>query len=228
MASERLEGRYGAHVDIDVCWACAVFWFDGAESLALAPRAVLELFGSIHDHRTQARNPLRDTVACPRCRATLVRTGDMQRNTPFSYWRCPQEHGRLTTFFDFLREKNFVRPLAPQELATLRENVQTLTCSSCGGPIDLTHDSACPYCRAPIAMLDAHQVDAVLAELKQADARRATAEAELPLRLAADRAHVDRVFADAARDPEWATVRDSFGLLEGGLAAVADALRAAR
>ena len=225
MATQRLEGRYGTHVDLDLCYGCAAFWFDGTESLALTSCAVLELFAAIHEHRSQARNPLPRALACPRCHQGLIRTTDRQRNTPFCYWRCPQEDGRFTSFFDFLREKNFVRPLAPRELAALKENVQTLTCSSCGAPVDLAHDSACPYCRAPIALLDAKQVEAVLEEVQRGEAARQAAVAELPLRLCADRAHVDRVFDQLGRDPEWASARDSLGLLEGALGAVASLLR---
>ena len=224
MTPEALEGRYGQPVAIDVCHGCGAFWFDGAESLLLAPRAILELMAAIHERRAEARTPLGHVLACPRCRQRLARTADLQRATRFSYWRCPADHGRFITFFDFLREKNFVRPLFPQELAELRRNLRTLTCSSCGAPVDLEHDSACRYCQAPLALVDARQVERVLDELKEAEAERKRAVGELPLRLAADRAHVDRVFAELGETPDWTGVNDSFGVLQGGLAAVAGLL----
>ena len=62
----------------------------------------------------------------------------MQRATRFSYLHCPNDHGRLTTFFDFLREKDFIRPLTAEQLQELRQNVQTVNCSNCGAPIDVT------------------------------------------------------------------------------------------
>ena len=61
----------------------------------------------------------------------------MQRSTRFEYFRCPHDHGRLTTFFDFLKEKDFVRPLTPPQIAELRKNIQVVNCSNCGAPIDL-------------------------------------------------------------------------------------------
>ena len=61
---------------------------------------------------------------CPRCKAQLRRTQDMQRATRFEYFRCPNDHGRLITFFDFLKEKDFVKPLTPAQIAELRKNVQ--------------------------------------------------------------------------------------------------------
>ena len=59
-------------------------------------------------------------MSCPRCHQGLVATADRVRATAFSYWRCPGDEGRATTFFDFLREKNFVKPLSPERLAELR------------------------------------------------------------------------------------------------------------
>ena len=51
----------------------------------------------------------------------LVHTGDLQRTTRFFYERCPQNHGRLITFFQFLREKNFVRDLSLKEMEELKQ-----------------------------------------------------------------------------------------------------------
>jgi hypothetical protein len=51
--------------------------------------------------------------ALPRAARARPRSAKAGR---FSYWRCPDEHGRLTPFFQFLREKQFVRSLTPAEL----------------------------------------------------------------------------------------------------------------
>jgi len=59
----------------------------------------------------------------------------MQRSTRFEYLRCPHDHGRLTTFFDFLKEKDFVRPPTPAQIAKLRDSIQVVNCSNCGAPI---------------------------------------------------------------------------------------------
>ncbi len=78
----------------------------------------------------------RDLAKCPRCGAQLRRTQDMQRATRFEYFRCPNDHGRLITFFDFLKEKDFVKPLTPHQIAELRRNVESINCSNCGAPVD--------------------------------------------------------------------------------------------
>lgn len=222
MTRQALDGHYGRRVDVDLCHACGALWFDRTESLALSAHAVLQLFTEIDAHRTR-RTPIPDRIACPTCGGALTRTSDLQRATRFSYWRCAGDDGRFITFFDFLREKNFVRPLAPRELAALREKVQTLACSSCGAPVDLAHDSACRYCHAPIAVLDPDQVAHVLEEVRRIESERKQAMAELPLRLLADRAHVEKVFTQL-RHPEWSSPSDSFGVLEHGVSALAGLL----
>src|SRR5688500_4784657 len=122
MASLTLDGHQGTRVDLDLCAPCHMIWFDRYESLRLMPGAVLQLFRLIGaaGHST---SPIPKQMTCPRCSTRLVKTNDRQRNTAFRYWRCAQEHGRLTTFFDFLREKDFIRPLSPPQIAELRRQV---------------------------------------------------------------------------------------------------------
>src|SRR6185436_20865149 len=101
MAAPTLEGHYGRAVQVDWCASCAGFWFDGNESIALSPGAVLRLFALIHEKPAESRAPLPDTLTCPRCRKCLVRTADMQRGTRFQYFRCPGEHGRFIASAEF-------------------------------------------------------------------------------------------------------------------------------
>ena len=50
-----------------------------------------------HRRARVARPSSRDgeLAKCPRCKAQLRRTQDMQRSTRFEYFRCPNDHGRL-------------------------------------------------------------------------------------------------------------------------------------
>jgi hypothetical protein len=216
MAQLSVDAHYGRTVSLDLCHACGGFWFDVNESLALTPGAVLKLFVVIAERHGERRPPSGSST-CPRCRRTLALTFDMQRNVHFTYWRCPAEHGRFTTFAEFLREKNFVRPLSGPELEQLRANVKMIHCSSCGAPIDLTQTSTCGYCRAPVSVLDAHQVETVVAQLKRDEVDRKTVDPTLRMRLMADRLHVERLFKDLDHSP---------GLIEAGLAGVAELLTA--
>jgi hypothetical protein len=220
MSTRRLDAHYGRSVDLDLCHGCGLIWFDSRESIALTPGAVLRLFAALDEHREQ-RHPLpRGAMSCPRCRRGLAPTVDRQRATQFSYWRCPSEHGRLTTFFDFLREKNFVRPLSPERLAELRRYAPSVNCSACGGPVDLAHESACGHCRAPLSMLDPEQVQAVVRELQRAEERRTTRDPTVGARLVADRAALERA-CRAPADLGALDLGGAFGLVEAGVAALA-------
>ena len=157
---------------LDICWDCHAIWFDEYESATLAPRAVLDLFRLIHEYRDRPARPLADSMRCVRCNSALKLTQDLQRTNRISYYRCENCHGRFTTFFQFLREKQFVRSLSPLEIDRLRASVKQVRCSSCGGPVDLAKDSACPFCRAPISILDPDAVQKALAGLEDAEIRR--------------------------------------------------------
>src|SRR5262245_30884319 len=143
MQEETLDGHLARPVVIDLCFGCQAFWFDAHESLSLTPASTLTLFRVIGERAAKPQPPGPDLAKCPRCRGRLRRTHDMQRATRFEYLRCPNGHGRLTTFFDFLREKDFIRPLTPTQIEELRANLQTIHCSSCGATVDLARGAAC-------------------------------------------------------------------------------------
>lgn len=193
MSSLVLDGHGGTRVDLDLCPACQVLWFDRHESLHLAAAGTLQLFRIIGEGKRASPPPVPAVVKCPRCAARLQVTHDRQRNTPFQYWRCPNDHGRLTTFFDFLREKDFVRPLTAQQLEELRRNVQMVNCSNCGAPIDLVKESACGHCKTPISVIDLKQIEKVVTELVEASKPRAV-DPTLPMQLALEKQHVDTLF----------------------------------
>ena len=161
MFARRPEGE----VALDICFECQAIWFDHFESSQLTPGATIELFRAINETPSTPPSPVRDAAACPVCHRHLLLTHDMQRSNRFVYHRCPERHGRFTTFFQFLREKEFVRSLSAAEVQRLRATVKQVRCSSCGAPIDIERDAACGYCRAPLAILDADAVQRTLDEL---------------------------------------------------------------
>jgi len=220
MTTLNLEGHLGAKVDLDLCGGCQVIWFDHLESLRLSPGATLSLFRMIGEHKQMPPPPLVDPLKCPRCDLRLLLTHDRQRNTPFRYRRCAREHGRLITFFDFLREKDFVRPLSPRQLADLRANVQMINCSNCGAPVDLMRTSACAHCSTPLSMLDLNQIEKMAAHLRQADEASRTIDPMLPERLKREKEAVDSLFAALRADPAGAPPA-SLGLVEMGLRLIA-------
>jgi len=220
MTALTLDGHLGAKVDLDLCAACQVIWFDHLESLRLSPGATLSLFRTISERKQMAPPPLVDPLKCPRCDLRLLLTNDRQRNTPFRYRRCAREHGRLITFFDFLREKDFVRPLSTGQLADLRANVQMINCSNCGAPIDLTRASGCAHCGTPLSMLDLNQIEGMAAHLRQADEASRTIDPTLPERMKREKEAVDSLFEALRADAAGARPA-SAGLVEMGMRLVA-------
>ena len=165
MEQRFFEKKPAGKVELDFCFGCHAIWFDQYESASLTPGSVLELFKVIHKRQDKLLRPLSDTLGCPACNGKLALTHDVQRSTRISYYRCPVAHGRFTTFFQFLREKQFVRELTRPEIDKLRASVKQVRCSSCGAPVDLARDPQCGYCRAPISILDPDAVKKTLAEL---------------------------------------------------------------
>ena len=84
MRAEDLERNNLGTVRVQLCFACAGIWFDHLASVELAPAAIMALFKEIQSHRDEARQPLAGR---------------------------PNGDGRFTPFFQFLREKQFVRSL---------------------------------------------------------------------------------------------------------------------
>jgi hypothetical protein len=135
-----------------------MIWFDHLESTSLSAQSVIDLFRRLHTHRNDNRNIVSLNGNCPSCRSKLALTNDIGRGGRFSYYRCAQGHGRLISFVQFLREKNFVRTLNAAELQTLSATVKQVRCSSCGAGINIEHDSACTHCGAPVSVLDEQAV----------------------------------------------------------------------
>lgn len=208
-----LERKPLGTVTVDLCGDCQALWFDAFESLQLTPGAVIALFEAIHATQPRARQAAPARLRCPRCTDPLVLTYDQTNAARFTYHRCPHGHGRFTPFFQFLREKSFVRPLPDAELARLKAHVRVVHCSSCGAPVDLERNTVCSYCHAPIAVLDPDAVSKALETYRASEIRRQTID---PVAL------VDGILAAQRADTESPTRR--VDLVALGLTVVHDIL----
>jgi hypothetical protein len=166
MAPKALQSSLGAPMDVGVCAACSLLWFDRTTCTRLGSQSVLELFKIIG--AGGERPEVRPSLECPHCAGELVFTHDVQHTTHFTYWRCLADHSQLINFTQFLLEKNFVRPPSDEELARLRATVREISCSQCGAAINLKTDAACPYCHTPIALIDPESVAKAVRELSAA------------------------------------------------------------
>ena len=223
--TQTLEGNYGKPIVLDLCYPCGAMWFDGFENLQLTPSSILDLFKLIHEKRTGQGSSSPQSPRCPHCRARLIHTNDRQRTTTFFYDRCPKDHGRFITFFQFLREKNFVRSLSPKEIAELKQKVKMLHCSNCGAGVNLEKESACSYCQSPISMLDPRQMEKTVHDLQRAEERRTN-----PARYhsaALDQLQIDKLAGSRNSSHDGILSHDPFiigGLVDlvwGGVAVVA-------
>lgn len=213
-----VETRVGTPLAIDVCAECQAIWFDRYEDLQMSPASTLKLMKFIGEHSSQGIRPASNAMRCPRCLSTLLFTHDIAHDNRFTYMRCPNEHGRYIGFLDFLREKNFVRPLTPQQLEDLKQNVQTVNCSNCGAAIDLTKSSKCEHCGSPISMLDMKQPQQLLKELELAAAPK-PANPTLAVDLELAKLHTDLLFDQS--NPGWTKkAADRSSLVHEGLDAL--------
>ena len=217
MEQHTLDGHLGRTIEVDLCEPCQSLWFDGRENLQLTPGATLAIFRAIGEHVRKPEPSDAELVKCPHCKARLRRTQDLQRATRFEYFKCPNNHGRLTTFFDFLKEKDFIRPLTPQQIAELRKNVQIINCSNCGGPIDLAKTAACAHCGSPLSMLDMNQAERLVEQLRAADSGSKTIDPALPLALARARVETEAAFKGLPGHDPWQEHWSGLGLVGAGL-----------
>ncbi len=221
-----LEALYGVQVVIDLCHTCHCLWFDQRESLQLSPHATMQLFRVIHQKQAEVPRPLQEVMACPRCGDRLKLTHDLQRGTRFSYYNCPQGHGRQIPFFQFLKEKNLIKPLDATQLAALRAQVQVVRCSNCGAPVDLNRGAACTHCQAPISGLDPAQVERTLAQLQAHDHKRQNVDPNIAAQLIMDRLKSEgfyRGLEEQDRNGRLISGR-KFGVVEAGISAIFDLL----
>jgi hypothetical protein len=161
----------GNTLELDICFACQGLWFDSKENLKLTPASVVELFRLLHEHRVDQHRPLHEPMACPRCNTSLAKGFDVVRSGRYMVYRCARQHGRFSTFSSFMIEKGFVRHMTRPEIDDLAKRVGAIYCTSCGAPVDIRKDHACPYCRAAFSLIDPEAVVRAMEGYAQAGAR---------------------------------------------------------
>ncbi len=221
MSAQHFARKLGGDVALDLCFHCQGIWFDDFESPRLTPAGVVDLFKLIHEHRNDQRLPLASPLRCPRCDERLIQSQDRVKSGLFNYQRCGQ-HGRFITFSQFMIEKGFVRQLSGAEIRELGVRIAVIHCSGCGAPVDIRKQSACGHCRAPIAILDAHAVEAALAGYQQAALKQAAPPD--PTQLAEAILYHERERSQRRRERGTALDADLGDLLLDGVAMIWKAL----
>jgi len=192
MTAMSLDSTIGTKLQVQACAACSLLWLARATGTTLAPASVLTVFKTI---AAGGEHPdLRPQLHCPDCGDALAFIHDLVRQTRFTYWRCPIDHGQLIAYTQFLLEKNFIRPPSAEELTRLRTMVRQITCSQCGAPIDLATDSACRFCHAPVSLIDPDGVAKALRDLSSSPLDAMSASPPLTAAAAVHEAQMKAIF----------------------------------
>jgi transposase-like protein len=229
MQVRALPGNNGQTIELDLCFHCQGMWIDPQENLKLSAAGVAELFRLLHEQRTAAHQPLATAVHCPRCSGALTQGFDVVRSGRYITYRCARGHGRFSAFSSFMIEKGFVRLLTRPEIDDLARRVDVIHCSSCGAPVDLRKDHACPHCRSAFSLLDPKAVERALQGY--AHAVNSTATGSNPLALADALVMLERDRQQALREQKaqrgsllTASASDGVDLWSIGLALVSSVL----
>jgi ribosomal protein S26 len=146
-------GHYGLSVDLDMCRACDLVWFDGSETAQLSGPALLELIGHMAAARALPHEMLRADPRCPRCAGALKIVHNQSRWGRSSQLQCVRRHGAYQSFAQFLGEKGLLRPMSLIDRAKLMRDRGRIECINCGGEI-AKGDERCRWCRSIPSLLD--------------------------------------------------------------------------
>ena len=101
-----LAGHYKKPVDIDICEACTLIWFEGTESIKLAGPGIADLVRAIHETLEKSiGTTLAQHLPCPICTSPLANVFNLSRFGRTQQWQCSQGHGYFQTFVLYLAEK---------------------------------------------------------------------------------------------------------------------------
>lgn len=149
----RLAGHYGQPVEIDVCAACHLVWFDPVESARLGGTAMLGLIDRMAHSQSLAHRTLRNEAACPRCRGALKTVHNRSRWGRSLQLECGAGHGAYQSFADFLQEKGLLRPMSSADRTALLRRDGHLFCVNCGAAVG-AGDARCGHCRSVPSLFD--------------------------------------------------------------------------
>ena len=230
MSVQRFASNAGHTLELDICHACQGLWFDRHENLKLTPEGVVALFRLLHEHRGAPHQPLAATLACPRCTRPLDKGFDVVRSGRYITYRCAAQHGRFSTFSSFMVEKGFVRHMTRPEIDDLAQRVGAIYCTSCGAPVDIRKDHACPYCKAAFSLIDPQAVVRALEGYAQASAKAKAGAAQasagdigdalVALERERSRAERERQQSAFTRSDDTASILSTGDLLAAGVSLV--------
>jgi len=148
-----LPGHYGRSVELDLCRACHLVWFDQTETAQLNGPALLEVIGQMAAAQTLPHELLRAGAGCARCGGVLKTVHNQSRWGRSLQLECARGHGTYQTFAQFLQEKGLLRPMSRIDRAKLVDARGHIDCVNCGAALG-RDDEQCSHCLSVPSLLD--------------------------------------------------------------------------
>ena len=148
-----LPGHYGRSVELDLCRACHLVWFDQTETARLNGPALLDLIGQMAAAQTLPHELLRVDAGCARCGGGLKTVHNQSRWGRSLQLECTKGHGAYQTFAQFLQEKGLLRPMSRIDRAKLVDARGHIDCVNCGAALG-RDDEQCSHCLSVPSLLD--------------------------------------------------------------------------
>lgn len=156
-----LEGHYAKSVEVELCTACHLVWFDAFESVRLSGLGWVQLLRAMV-LQPASRAVLPPNMACVRCRNPLSAVRNQTRFGHTAALECAQGHGQLQTFSLLLAERGLLRQVLPADRSSLAQEGRALQCLQCGAGEHAPEASACAYCQSPLRMVDVPRLASAL------------------------------------------------------------------
>jgi hypothetical protein len=149
----RLPAHDLRQVELDVCAACRLVWFDAGEAMRLSAPGWIALLQRLAGQGVANRPWSGSPLACPRCAHPLRLRHDLSRYGRFVAQDCPAGHGSALGWAALLARRGLVRAPTPAEGAAMRAEPQAWACLNCGAP--WTDGAvACGHCGKPALLVD--------------------------------------------------------------------------
>ena len=181
-----LPGHYQRIVELDLCRACDLVWFDLSETARLSGPALLALIDAMARSHALPHELLGADPECPRCAGALRIVQNRSRWGQSSQLQCVARHGAYQSFAQFLQEKGLLRPMSRLDRAKLLRDKGRIDCLNCGAAVDVD-DERCSFCRSVPSLLDVARLARAVdpAEALERQAVHATPERQSALNCAA-------------------------------------------
>jgi Zn-finger nucleic acid-binding protein len=174
--------HHGTEIQLDVCRACHVVWFDNRESLALPGLSWVALLRLLALDGSDTLYPAVSgrSLLCPRCKLGLGAMHNQTRTGRFVVHRCAACNGHLQSHVGLLAQWGYFRQALARDWAVLEKQGHSLQCQSCGAGLDMGANE-CAHCRTPAFIVDVARLAQVL---QLADVRAALSSVSVPSRTA--------------------------------------------